>query len=287
MYIWILLATIMVALSFFNLSPRSDVDNTVNEVKAAAVINRFRAEHMAMVHTMECEVIKRHFGSSDILYPTNLPLYLNSKLKSANPLNYTKYQCNLPVGYDRSGSGLSVHHELACTSKNLENHDGDNAMKDCGHTKFRYAISYAPIPARWLAKKADDNDVVKPLPVLVDLMARSTSAGTVYGWTDCSGVGSNTECHLRGYSAKIGTLIDDEFSDGISSKTIKSVYYTEIDSKAPIWSKMTTFGTLCNQVTPCLFAYERLASVDKGHHCKMLMEAQNPTCTFLGDGISE
>lgn len=277
----------MVALSFFNLSPRSDVDNAINEVKAAAVINRFRAEHIAMVHTIECEVIKHHFGSTDVLYPTTPPLYLNTKLKSANPLDYTKYQCNLPVGYDRNSSGLTVYHELACTSKKLEDHEGDNTIKDCGNTKYRYAVSYALIPARWLAKKADDDDVIRPLPTLVDLMARSTSAGTVYGWTDCSGAGSNLECRLHGYSAHIGTLIDDEFSDGISSYSIKKLVYTEIDSKAPIWSKMTNFVAQCSSVTPCLFAYERLPSTDKGHHCKELMDAHNNACNFLGEGVSE
>lgn len=66
MYIWILLATIMVALSFFNVSPRSDKDHALNEVRAATVTNRFKIEHAAMLKTMECEIIyQKNLGCWD------------------------------------------------------------------------------------------------------------------------------------------------------------------------------------------------------------------------------
>ncbi len=57
MYIWILLATIMVALAFFNVSPRVDKEHALNEIRAATVTNRFKAEHEAMLKTMECEIM--------------------------------------------------------------------------------------------------------------------------------------------------------------------------------------------------------------------------------------
>lgn len=57
MYIWILLATIMVAMTFFNVSPRVDKEHALNEIRAATVTNRFKAEHEAMLKTMECEIM--------------------------------------------------------------------------------------------------------------------------------------------------------------------------------------------------------------------------------------
>lgn len=66
MYIWILLATIMVALSFYNVSPRADKDHVLNEVRAATVSNRFKIEHKAILKTMECEIMyQRNDGCWD------------------------------------------------------------------------------------------------------------------------------------------------------------------------------------------------------------------------------
>ena len=57
MYIWILLATIMIGLSFFNLSPRPDKENAYTEVKASTAVTRFKLENMAMTRFMQCEVL--------------------------------------------------------------------------------------------------------------------------------------------------------------------------------------------------------------------------------------
>ena len=92
MYIWILLATIMVALSFFNTSPREDKASVFTEIKASTFINRFRAEHIAYFRTMECEIILNPTHSLD-----------DSKAvieaASADYVNYTSVQKNLPIGY--------------------------------------------------------------------------------------------------------------------------------------------------------------------------------------------
>ena len=45
MYIWILLATIMVAFSFYNISPRADKENYINEAKTSIIVNRFKMAH--------------------------------------------------------------------------------------------------------------------------------------------------------------------------------------------------------------------------------------------------
>ena len=50
MYLWVVLATFMVALLSFNLSIRPDADRAFMEVKAQTVLTKFRAQHYAFVH---------------------------------------------------------------------------------------------------------------------------------------------------------------------------------------------------------------------------------------------
>ncbi|MBO6282119.1 MAG: hypothetical protein J6N49_06285 [Alphaproteobacteria bacterium] len=266
MYIWIFLATIMVALSFFNLSPRSDTDNAVNEVKASITVNRFRAEHLAFVHSMECELIMHTDNGSWKNYALTSPHDIT--IENMNNLPYTDYASNLPIGYEQTTNLLDVYHVVVCTKKKLEEEDG-NSFENCTSTSYRYAISYAQIPDRWLSKDIDQNEgIVKPLPTLVNLMAKATGAGSLYGWTDCSGqAGFNLQCILRGYSTRVGTT--EKVDDKIVQK------YTKIPSNSLIWN-MPHFGEKCGTTIPCLFAYERFLTSDKGHHCKTLMGDSYP-----------
>lgn len=109
MYIWILLATIMVALSFYNVSPRADKDHALNEVRAATVSNRFKIEHKAMLKTMECEIMyQRNDGCWDSVSSPGEPRYCTESdvRKSAqpgdgavdvscfNPVYYAKNDCS-------------------------------------------------------------------------------------------------------------------------------------------------------------------------------------------------
>ena len=269
MYIWIFLATIMVALSFFNLSPRSDTDNAANEVKASITVNRFRAEHLGFVRTMECELIMHRdngeWKSGALTSPHDITV------ENMNNLPYTQYACNLPIGYEQTTNLLDVYHVVVCTKKKLEE-QGSNEFANCNSTSYRYAISYAKIPDRWLSKDIDENTgIVKPLPALVNLMAKATGAGSIYGWTDCSGhAGVNMKCDLRGYSARVGMAEKTEDDEVV-------LKYTLLPADSLIW-RMPHFGGECGTTIPCLFAYERFMTSDKGHHCQALMARNSQAC---------
>ena len=249
MYIWILLATIMVALSFFNVSPRADKENAVNEVKASLVINRFRAEHLAMARTMDCEIIRRlnNTGWRDVT--TENPYDKVSVISKDIALPYTRYQCNLPMGYEQNFSILDVHHMIICLNKRIEDPgQEENLPTNCYSGKFRYMVSYAPIPDRWLSKDPKDIElygVARPLPILVNLMAKATSYGCVYGWADCSENGhAKVECDLRGYNARV-VRIQDALSDSMSDLDPKQKVFsfTAINKSAALWNATNTaFG---------------------------------------------
>lgn len=280
MYIWILLATIMVALSFFNVSPRADKENAVNEVKASLIINRFRAEHLAMARTMDCEIIRRlnNTGWRDV--DTENPYDKVSIIPKNIALPYTRYECNLPMGYEQNSAILNVHHMIICTNKKLEDPDQEgNLPQHCSSARYRYMVSYAAIPSRWLSKDQSDLDnygVSRPLPLLVSLMSKATSYGCIYGWADCSENSSGkVECDLRGYNARVGMVYEQPSEDG--QDKINLLGYTVINKAAPVWNA-TDFKTLCNSATPCLFVYERFPTSDKAHHCQTLVKLNNPNC---------
>ena len=143
MYIWILLATIMVALSFLNTSPREDKADVFREVRAASFVNRFRVEHIAFMQTIECPFIY------------NIHNYTNGQVfgETDKTNSYTSYQDNLPVGYNEGDSDISIHHYVYCfkkdetMSKDTETDRptvGEGAS--CTSSEYRYAISFAQIP---------------------------------------------------------------------------------------------------------------------------------------------
>ncbi len=281
MYIWIFLATIMVALSFFNLSPRPEADNSANEVKASITVNRFRAEHLAFVRTMECEVILRcnngytdlgpgwHQGDNSVVIDKTF----------MNTLPYTDFATNLPIGYEEDTNLLDVHHVIACTKKRLEDTEGSNSFVQCNKYSYKYAVSYTKIPDRWLSKDVDATGVVKPLPALVNLISKASSAGSIYGWADCSYAAGGMRCILRGYSAKV-SIAEQTEDDEIIQK------YTHISPQAIIWNTPDFLDECRDATHPCLFAYERFMTSDKGHHCKTLMGDYYPYSDHYSDQYS-
>ena len=326
MYIWILLATIMVALSFLNLSPRADKDNTINEIKAAIVVNHIKAEHYAMLKTMECEFLMNNYStpsdSNDSwlgdTYGTQQAIYIQAcdeekaiafynnqdgnwdsecgghqfKLLNKTGVEYNNYYNNLPIGYSVSSDSYfgEVFHAVVCLNRPveeiyvwvpLENEDGTPKLNEDGNQMqekqidnsafsyvpcneegaYRYLVSFMQIPHRWLSKTN-----AEPLPDLLGLMSKQTGANGTYGWTDCR----SGNCYLRGYSAKVGVLEINENTKQASPK------YTSISTSASIWSDNKFSSTCKNSGTPCLLAYDKFPTVDRGGHCKKLFEGAVP-----------
>lgn len=274
MYIWILLATIMVALSFFNLSPRPDKDRSVNEIKAATVVNRFKAEHVAMSRYMECEIVKQtnnsdwdgSGGMRNSADPSKCPIEVSFDGEHTSPnLAYTKLECYLPIGYEHS-SALQIKHFIYCVDDKAEA-DGDRSFVACDKTRNRYLVSYAQIPDRWLSKENIEGGKYRtPAPLFMTFVSKATSAGSTYGWTDCVG----DSCTLRGYSSRAGKHERDENNVDVYEHTLLS-------SSSILWS---TAKTDC-RAHPCLFAYSHLPVADVANHCYRLMQKTSNAC---GDG---
>ncbi len=268
MYIWILLATLMVALSFFNLSPRQDKDHAVSEVKAATVVNRFKAEHLAMAKYMECEIVKQTDNSDwdgieGARTSANLPVeisYGGSAASTSPRLSYTKVSCYLPQGYEYSDT--DIRHFIYCLDDDVEK-TGTRQHVACNLTSKRYLVSYMKIPDKWLSHEEIEGKSRTPNPMFMGFVAKPTSGGSTYGWTDCV----DDKCILRGYSSRSGKYNRDE------NKT--QIYeYTLLSGKSILWSEAKSD---C-RAHPCLFAYMHLPVSDVANHCVRLMQKEDDKC---------
>lgn len=279
MYIWIILATIMVALSFFNLSPRPEKDHSVTEIKAATIVNRFKSEHLAMAKYMECEIIKQTNNSNwdgpeEERTSTTRPVEVSYDGLSATPtLAYTQFQCYLPKGYEFS-SALTVKHYIYCLNGNVDvggatdldigtGIDGKIvaplAHKSCNLTSHRYLVSFAQIPDKWLSQESSR----VPVPLFMSFVAKPTSGGSTYGWTDCA----DDTCVLRGYSSRAGHLARDDDKKQIFE-------YNLLPGDSILWSEAADY---C-KARPCVFAYMRLPGADVADYCYKLQTKEDNKC---------
>lgn len=233
MYIWILLASIMVALSFFNVTPRADKDNAVSEIRTSIIVQRFKAEHLALTKTLECEMIYNNASYSS-------PTSINTNFD----VGYTSFRKNLPVGYDLNVGGITIYHKLVCMTLQIVDENA-RVQPSCAGSPGRYAISFAQIPDRWITKDAGNT---VPLPALVNFLAKEKRIGDNYGWVKCN-VG---ECMLVGKNA---------------AQTVPET----IPANSPIWSD-SQFANLCRTGKPCLFAYKKLTLADNGNQCQKAMQ---------------
>ena len=160
MYIWILLATIMIGLSFFNLSPRPDKENAYTEVKASTAVTRFKLENMAMTRFMQCEVLLGLHTNNWDNGRSPFQITMNSSFQySVNGNNITvRPQDSLPIGYNASAVSVNAQHFLYCMNSPLEV-ETSAILDKCqfGSDVYpTYMISFAPIPERWLSKDGNN-----------------------------------------------------------------------------------------------------------------------------------
>lgn len=240
MYIWILLATIMVAFSFYNISPRADKENYINEAKTSIIVNRFKMEHSALVGTMRCEIVRQN-DNGNWRSGCQKEESLGCPIPTTIDLGYTKFTDNLPIGYEINTSALDVTHYVFGLDKEVDK--PDHAIVIGSTAGHYYAVSFAQIPNRWVRK-----DEIAPLPSLNNFLSKNQDFGTIYGWADCDG----DDCQLRGVATKR--------TEG------------RILPNSTIWANRY-FNEKCKlSGVPCFFAYTKLRNTDIGRYCEKIID---------------
>lgn len=274
MYIWILLATIMVALSFLNTSPREDKSSVFAEMKASTVINRFRAEHLAFFRGTECQILYQNRSAN---FDRPRLCEYGSSDETACTGDYTTMEKNLPVGYDISENVTSNFHAIYCFDRKI-GQDASASVVQCGNSRDRYAISFAQIPERWISKTktkvtmtegstTTEVEVVAPLPSFTNFLAKELSGVKNMGWMWCD----NVTCHLVGRSA-IQTAYE-KINKGSVAKYVKFVFPNALF--ATTYEPSAKFKEQCQAGTPCLFAMDRYRTSDVSRHCATLKKNNN------------
>ena len=301
MYIWILLATIMVALSFFNTSPREDKASVFTEIKASTFINRFRAEHMGYFRTVECEVLDRFSKSDNKIIPIPENLLEN--------LGYTSLASNLPIGYSKSNS--TIYHGIYCFDRDLREEGA--ALTKCNAVRrlpdgseipaYRYLFSFSQIDERWISKttysvtlpdtQTEDypGTVVKisaPVPSFSNYLAKDLHGIKNTGWMYCA----DNKCYLVGRSS-IQTLYDENaaknnyeqkadgtygIQNGGSTNSVKDTNrnkYITLHLPAADSLGSDFIDTCSTNGMPCMFSAEKFKTTDIGGHCRGLMKNAN------------
>lgn len=294
MYIWILLATIMVALSFFNTSPREDKASVFTEIKASTFINRFRAEHTGYFRTLEC----------DILYNSNR--YENSIIpvqkSDIENLGYTSLASNLPIGYNEEDNGQVIYHGIYCFDKDLREEEA--ALTNCNTAAQRYLFSFSGISERWTSKtkysvtlpdtvtKNYSGEVVEisaPVPAFSNYLAKELHGIKNTGWMYCA----NNKCYLVGRSS-IQTLYDKNAAKNEYEQKADGTYgikkggsetnpvkdtdrnkYIALHLPAADSLGSDFMNTCSTNGMPCMFSAEKFKTTDTSGHCRGLMNSAN------------
>lgn len=265
MYIWIFLATIMMMLSFYNLAPRADKENSIAEVKAATVVNRFRAESAAFMKAFECQAVL-NIDPNGTGWKTKDQRYVVKS--SADPnFGYTKFSDNLPIGYEADDS-FEVSHMVLCLDKPINDPHVNAQTNDCTYSSEStpiYMFSIAAVPEQWISKS--DPDSKQPAPELLQYISEANNGGITYGWINCSGEES-LKCKLSGYHSRFADVEDTGETDE-NGNVVKKRMYKYIDEGSDLWSTLLQ-GELQNMcvANPCLFAFHRVPSADYKNMCK-------------------
>ena len=293
MYIWILLATIMVALSFFNTSPREDKASVFTEIKASTFINRFRAEHTGFFRTLEC----------DILYNSNR--YENSIIpvqkSDIENFGYTSLASNLPIGYNEEDNGQVIYHGIYCFDKDLREERA--ALTNCSTATQRYLFSFSGISERWTSKakysitlpdtvtasySGKVVEISAPVPAFSNYLAKELHGIKNTGWMYCA----DNKCYLVGRSS-IQTLYDENaaknkyeqkadgtygIQNGGSANSVKDTNrnkYITLHLPAADSLGSDFMDTCSTNGMPCMFSAEKFKTTDIGGHCRGLMKNAN------------
>lgn len=294
MYIWILLATIMVALSFFNTSPREDKASVFTEIKASTFINRFRAEHTGYFRTLECDIIYNSNRYENSIIPV--------QKSDVENLGYTSLASNLPIGYNENDNGQVIYHGIYCFDKDLREEGA--ALTNCNTAAQRYLFSFSGISERWTSKtkysvtlpdtvtknyRGKVVEISAPVPAFSNYLAKELHGIKNTGWMYCA----DNKCYLVGRSS-IQTLYDknaakneyEQKADGTygikkggsETNPVKDTDRNKyIALHLPVADSLGSdfMNTCSTNGMPCMFSAEKFKTTDTSGHCRGLMNSAN------------
>ncbi|MBP5616085.1 MAG: hypothetical protein J6X42_06040 [Alphaproteobacteria bacterium] len=198
MYLWVVLATFIVAILSYNLSVRPDMDRTYMETKAKTAIARFRLQHSAFYSYIDSKrlmVDKQYQGGtvpyfSGLYYNNNKLWHLDnhnyaSEISTTTGLNVNDIQPYLPAGYTPRAD---IYSKVFCFKQT----PGDNGIESdytkvcendgmeatcCSESNVAvYVVSFQPMPSSWLNKSG------RPTSDMMIAITKTDGYGKSFGY---------------------------------------------------------------------------------------------------------
>lgn len=216
MYIWVILATFLVALYSFNLTYRSDLRSIEVEPVARALISKLVIKQQAagrymrgntppFAHTVDGE--GNTIASDTITYAPGI--ITTELLRPSEGVTY------LPYGFNDDNTVTS---EVYCIDK-----DNHKQAMDCNEQNaIRYLVTYMPIPQRWLNVKTGlpNNDLNAAMKELIGYdsgfgypVCKKYVEDTATGTKKCEQlvIRSREGVYMSGFDDDENTEITDQF----------------------------------------------------------------------------
>lgn len=162
MYIWVILATFMVALYSYNLAYRADLRSVQVEPIARALVSKLVIKQQAAGKYMRGNTPPyAHITGSDGNSIASDTITYGPGILTENELRPSEGTTYLPYGYKDDGTVTS---EIYCIDKNNPSNFQNCSSEDA----IRYVVTYMPIPQRWLNVKTglpnnDLNEAMKDI----------------------------------------------------------------------------------------------------------------------------
>ena len=155
MYIWMILATFIVVLATFNLSPRADIEKVQLAPLAEAAVTKFLSQHNAAVEY--ATKVTKEMLSGGVGFSGSV-----TQLTGCN--NGVGDLCDyLPIGYHYTEN--AYYSSVYCLNGHVKDAEGNitktagQETEDCS-TAVRYVITFGRVPQRW--KNVSTNKILAP-----------------------------------------------------------------------------------------------------------------------------
>ena len=189
MYLWVVLATFIVAILSYNLSVRPDMDRTYMETKAKTAIARFKLQHTAFYSYIDSKRLKldeQAVPGAAVDYVSRVG-YNNGHVigTQSDKIKAEDIESFLPAGYTPRSD---IYSKVFCFQKDgnnsLEAEYGEICETASGGTMtccskedtIVYVASWQQIPSNWLNKSG------KPTSDMMLSIAKTDGYGKTFGY---------------------------------------------------------------------------------------------------------
>lgn len=255
MYIWMILATFIVMLAAFNLSPRADLQRQQDTPLAEAAITKFLVQHDAAVKYAKAQLLLKHNNPSSSYGITSgaisvcnasgtgkLCEFLPIGYKYEEKLYYSTIYCLNAETYKKDESGKTV----------LDKHEGVEAVTNCndsGHNAI-YVITYGRVPQRW--KNVSTNRI---LPDYYNAMHNRVAVGASCGIVVPKEEGDN---RVNSNGKPRNRLESDFVIEGVDTQNTSIPPYFLENDKTFKTQCLSSDGKKINSTYPCIIFVNQL-----------------------------